>query len=1157
MTEDNLKALTGLRISLAPTQDDVWRRSAFHVDTLHREVAGAVLDAIDEARQSDAPSPIGLVVQGQRGSGKTHLLGWVREQVQRQDGYFFLVGLQDGTSFWQNVAHSMLDGLTRRVEGHETQLRVLLRRLTLLTGVPFDARQALIGDAPLDRNAVEALLKALHEFDPSVASACRHTARALAIFNAGDYRAREVGNNFLLSDEECEPGERGPWALPRRAYPAELIVSEISRLLALTGPSVIAVDQIDGLLAPVSKAMLSNTDPASRDAVMLDRVANGLMDLRERTRRTLTVVSAQHSTWEVIRTKAIAAVQDRFVAKQHLGRIPSAGIGRALIAKRLTPHYESLDFTPPYATWPIRDDAFEQAIGFMPRELLKMVATHIAQCVQNGNVRELTTLEPSSDEEMPPPPPAAPAALTALDTRFAELKANADISRVLSRDTEDVELPALLAAGLQAWMTERGEAGAAFEQDPPPSTKPALHARLRRTLDDTTEVEAHWGFRGISPDYHATAVLNRVRTACTEAGLASGVPNRHLFLLRNKDWPSTPKNIEAVALFEAAGGQRLEVTDTELRVLWALRDLLAKSSADLPAWLLSRQPTSEVAFLRDALSNAGPPPEPQAVSSGSSRPAFDSTPAPDTSSGSLQPVSGSSPTPAASSQRPPAESAPVSSVLPGGSSAPASSWSPDSASSSAPFSSSPSPAPLPPLTPPPSTTSLPAASTSFSPAPSLDEPASRSPEQTWSTPTSSSTVSDAFVLGRRYDTEEPITVELEALRKHMAIFAGSGSGKTVLLRRVIEECALRGVSAIVLDPNNDLARLGDAWPEPPTGWEDGDKARAKEYLENTDVVIYTPRRASGRPLTFQPLPVFSELLDDSDEFEAAVDAALATLAPRAKVDGKTAKAERGRAVLKEALTYYAQRSREATLRGFVGMLDDLPEAASSLGETAPKVATELAQALTAAMVIDPLFGGVGTPVDPGELLKALPGKRARVSVISLVGLPNDDQRQSFVNQLQMALFAWVKKNPAGDRPLGGLFVMDEAQTLAPSGAMTACTRSTLSLASQARKYGLGLVFATQSPKGLHNQIPGNAATQVYGLMNAPAQIDAAREMARAKGGDVPDISQLRSGQFYLALEGRSFAKARTPLCLSFHPRSPLTVEEVLTRSRVTPDSRPT
>ena len=171
------------------------------------------------------------------------------------------------------------------------------------------------------------------------------------------------------------------------------------------------------------------------------------------------------------------------------------------------------------------------------------------------------------------------------------------------------------------------------------------------------------------------------------------------------------------------------------------------------------------------------------------------------------------------------------------------------------------------------------------------------------------------------------------------------------------------------------------------------------------------------------------------------------------------------------------------------------------------------------MVNDPLFGGDGAPARSGRAAHAAAGKRARVSVISFVGLPSDDQRQSFVNQLQMALFAWIKKHPAGDRPLGGLFVMDEAQTLAPSGAMTACTQSTLALASQARKYGLGLVFATQAPKGLHNRIPGNAATQFFGLLNAPVQIDAAREMARAKGGDVPDISRLKSGQFYAAGEG--------------------------------------
>jgi hypothetical protein len=216
---------------------------------------------------------------------------------------------------------------------------------------------------------------------------------------------------------------------------------------------------------------------------------------------------------------------------------------------------------------------------------------------------------------------------------------------------------------------------------------------------------------------------------------------------------------------------------------------------------------------------------------------------------------------------------------------------------------------------------------------------------------------------------------------------------------------------------------------------------------------------------------------------------------------------------------------------------------------ANRLASDLSQTLTAAMVNDPLFGGSGTPVDPGLLLTPSYGKRARVSVISFVGLPSDEQRQSFTNQLQMALFSWIKKHPAGDRPLGGLLVMDEAQTLAPSGPMTACTRSTIALASQARKYGLGLVFATQAPKALHNRIPGNAATQLFGFLNSPIQIDAAKEMAQAKDSAIPDISRLRAGEFYMAAEGSEFTKTRTSMCLSYHPRSPLSTEEVLERAR--------
>ncbi|HET8682163.1 MAG TPA: ATP-binding protein, partial [Micromonosporaceae bacterium] len=592
----------------------------------------------------------------------------------------------------------------------------------------------------------------------------------------------------------------------------------------------------------------------------------------------------------------------------------------------------------------------------------------------------------------------------------------------------------LLIAGLTAWMAEQGPAGQAFSVDPPPGPKPALHARLRRSLDESQkdrEDEAHWAFRAIAAS-HAIAALNRIRNAATAAGLAEGITKRRLFLLRNDEWSGGPRTKEVVAAFETAGGKRLPFPADDVRTLMALRDLLAAEGLDkLRPWLVARRPTRAVSFLAEALADAA---------------------------GDLADAGG---------RQVPAR-------------------------------------------------------------------------------TGTADAGPAIRIGTSVDDGHPVTVELEALRKHTAIFAGSGSGKTVLIRRLVEECALAGVSAIVLDPNNDLARLGDPWPAPPSGWRDSDPAKAKDYLANTDVVIWTPRRESGRPLSFQPLPDLSGVLDDADEFAAGVDAAVASLAPRAKVDANTNKAHLGQAVLRQALTYYA-RGRGSSLKGFISLLAALPDGVSEL-DNAEKIAADMAQTLTAAMVNDPLFGGGGAPVDPGLLLTPAAGKRARVSVISFIGLPSDEQRQSFVNQLQLALFAWIKRHPAGDRPLGGLFVMDEAQTLAPSGAMTACTQSTLALASQARKYGLGLVFATQAPKGLHNRIPGNAATQLFGLLNSPAQITAAREMARAKGSDIPEISRLRTGQFYAAVDGSGFEKIQAPLCLTHHPKSPLTTEEVIERA---------
>jgi hypothetical protein len=1110
MNEHERRALEALRFDWAPTPDDVWRTSPFHVGGLHEDVRQSIVAGIRDARDSSDGSPIGLAVQGQRGAGKTHLLGKVREQVQDERGYFFLVGLLDGNAFWETVASAMVEDLLRDQTGPQPQrqLTIVLQRLCEQAEVPPGLRAAVLGEAPLFHRDLVAFVGALRRLDSRIGLVSQDVAKALVLYGSPDYQVQDVGYQYLLSSAEAEPGDRAAWGLPRVPKPPQLIVRDISRLLALTGPSVIAVDQIDALIAVATKQPLgaAGSYEDGQEAVVLDRIADGLMSLRQITRRTLSIVACIPDSWILIKQRAVGTVPDRFREALQLHRLPNAAVARTIIEKRFGVRFREVGFTPPYPTWPVRPAAFDEARDFTPRGLLQCVDAHVQACLRRDTVEELTSLtsvEPA--EETPQVSETTAGGMATLDARFAQLRAAADVASALEPEHEDAVVPLLLAAALTAWIAERGDGGRVFALDPPPSRKPALHARLRRELDEATEDEQHWAIRALASG-NARAAQTRIRNACTMAGLRNGRGKRRVYLLRNTPWPSGKVTGEVVAAFADAGGVTLPLDLDDLRTFAALKQLLAERDDNLQAWLLARQPASGTALLRTILADvtdtraAEPADQPAEHAARHRAEDMVQDHASEAAQDGAEPWglhtarrnAGTEQHIDAAAEQP---TMPTSTARPNG---------------------------------------LPPAPRAIGRARVI--PSARP-----------STVDPAIPLGVAVEDQRLVRASLESLRKHTAIFAGSGSGKTVLIRRLVEECALQGVSSIVLDPNNDLARLGDPWPARPDRWGPGDEAKATEYISHTDVVIWTPRRDAGRPLSFQPLPDFQSVRDDRDELRAAIEAAVAALAPRAKVDGRTPKASRGQAVLHEALQHFVSQGG-SDLKSFVDLLSDLPEGVGTLGK-ADQIAAELAENLRAAMIIDPLFGGDGAPADPDVLLTPSAGKRARVSVISLIGLPADDQRQSFVNQLQMALFAWIKKNPAGDRPLGALFVMDEAQTFAPSGAMTPCTESTLALATQARKYGLGLVFATQAPKGLHNRIPGNAATQFFGFLNSPAQIEAAREMARAKGSSVLDISRLSAGNFYATGEGLAFQKVQVPMCLSHHPKSPLTTEEVIALAR--------
>ncbi|MFG2075546.1 ATP-binding protein [Nonomuraea maritima] len=1107
MNETEERALRAVSrvLTWATTAEHAWNPPPFHVDAMHPRAERLIAEGIEEAAAASRTSPLGVVIEGEGGAGKTHLLGWVRGAIAEAGGYFFLVDFSAGDDFWKRTAGAMVEDLGRPAggPGAPIQAMVALRRLADLAGVRERVDAAVDLGKGLDRDDLDALVNGLLARDRGLLR-CRDTIRALALYAAATGPALDVAFDHLMSTEEAEEGDRQACGMSKAVKAPHEIAVELSTVLAMTGPSVIAVDQIDAILQH------SRTSSAEPRGDMLDELASGLMALVHATRRTLCLVACLPSSWTMISKHAIGTVRDRFRKSLILTTIATPDIARTLVERRFAVAFSEAGWAPPSPCWPIATAAFDTAPGRTPRTLLRSISAHVETCLAESEVRLLERFDLSGslsrvDKEERQPDDAD---LARLDARFTELLAQAEVSGAFDPAHEDELAPALLAAGLRAWVKEQGDAGRLFSVDPLPGRRPALHARLRQALAPDSEEQRHWTFRVIGARHHAAA-LKRLADGMEASGLGRDRPDRCFVVLRNQDWSDGPATRARMAQLKEHGGQSLTVRAGDLRVFEALRLMMAERDPEFDAWLRSRRPAGGTELLTCVLgptvlhSTAPPERAPQKAR----------TPAPphaDAPAAQPQARQGRSPAPRGMSADAPRL------THPGGTDVPRA-----AASDRTDLSRAADPG-------------------------GADLSRTATPSRTDLSRGTSSGGGDATVsVGRRLDTGADVELKLSALTRHTAVFAGSGSGKTVFLRRLVEECALHGVSSIVLDSNNDLARLGDPWPVPPAAWGEGDAVRAARYFAGTDVVIWTPGRSRGRPLSFQPLPDFAAVRDDPDELQSAIGLALEALAPRAAVSGAAAKARKGKAVLREALEHFA-RAGGRGFPAFLAMLGALPFEASQI-DRADVIAAELGQLLRAATITDSLFAGDGEPVDPAQLLTPAPGRRARVSVISFAGL-DPDARPGFVNQLQMALFSWIKRHPARDRPLKGLYVMDEAQTLVSAASRTEALASTLTLASQARKYGLGLVFATQAPRGLHNQIAGNATTQFVGRLNSPTQITVVQELARARGGRAERVGRLEAGQFYAASDGVPEVLLRTPQCLSHHPADPLTEEEIIRRA---------
>lgn len=1044
---DPIVALRRVDFDWVAHVDQIWRDSATDISELQVEARAELADRIDILRASHSEfSPLGLPLIGAAGAGKTHLLGVLRRKALEAGMFFVLVDMTDVHNFWDTVLLGYLRSLQQ--PGHQGR-----RQLdNWLAGIlkRFGAKVKRADSIPQQRppgliNTCNEVILAIRNAHREKAQEHGDVLRALVLFACDHAEINDMGYKWLqgigIDDDEKEHhGFREAQRAPQR------IVRGLSWLLSLEAPTVMALDQLDAIVAEQNLASsLSGGEPSAQQQMSLSiiqGISGGLIALRDVTLRTLNVVSTLQATWAILGERSSVSMVDRYESPLHLDAVNSLDAVRRLVSGRLVEAYHESGFVPPYASYPFTDAFFDSRSGNTPREVLKACDVHRQRCKKAGRVEE-TTPEPS---RLTPSVPATDWKQT-ITNRLAELRDKADIAAMLA-DGSERSLDLLVETACKALLAE-----SELPSDVIPKVEKdflgtgnydPLHARICLILASQGERERHHSFRFLQ-QVHYRAFQARLKAAITASGIDHAIGFRKLTILRRGAIPSGAATQALVKQLVARGGRLIEPTDAELRLLWALSQLFLEEPPQFDDWLRQERPVSQTASFGAATSW-------------------------------LFHGLGEGATAAVTPQRTDAKLVTANGML---------------------------------------------------------------------------TIGRQIVSGL---PDQAVAVSLASLAQHICVFAGSGSGKTVFLKRMLEEAALCGVPSIVIDGANDLSRLGDPWPERPGSFSDEDATKAARYHDTADVVVWTPGRASGRALTFNPIPDFSAFsggardAEARDQLNAAVAMARSSLEPLV-APGKGAKDKKSRAILASTIEHYAERGG-GTMQGLVELLREPPEEVTEGYKDGEKIAKELSELLLSSIRTDPLLGGTGASLDPAHLLVSNTPGKVRISVINLVGLPGQDSQQKFINQLSMTLFTWIKRNPAKNGSLLGLLVIDEAKDFVPSGKCVACRDNLVRLAAQARKYGLGLLFATQAPKSIDHTIVANCSTLLLGKQNSPTAIDAAQQLLQEKGSSGSGVAKLGQGTFYLSTGAHPKPiKIATSLCLSHHPANPPDESEVLERAR--------
>ncbi len=382
-----------------------------------------------------------------------------------------------------------------------------------------------------------------------------------------------------------------------------------------------------------------------------------------------------------------------------------------------------------------------------------------------------------------------------------------------------------------------------------------------------------------------------------------------------------------------------------------------------------------------------------------------------------------------------------------------------------------------------------------------------------------------FYLGRRYDLQhrqtqsDLILYESKNLVTHGLVVGMTGSGKTGLCFDLIEEAAIDGIPAIVIDPKGDLGNLlltfPDLQPQDFAPWINDDDARRQGVSPNefaaqqaalwkkglaaweqdgerirrlraaADFTIYTPGSSAGLPVSI--LKSFAvpppEILEDGELLRERVSSTVTGLLGLVGVDADPIKS-RESILLSNLLQDAWAKGRDLDLAGLIQAVQNPPLQRVGVLELETfypaKERFELAMQLN-NLLASPSFATwiEGEPLDVGNFLHTANGK-PRVAIFSIAHL-GDSERMFFVTLLLNQVLSWMRSQ-SGTNSLRALVYMDEIYGYFPPVANPPAKQPLLTLLKQARAFGVGVVLATQNPVDLDYKGLANIGTWFIGRL---------------------------------------------------------------------------